>query len=182
MKDYTAEAIHLENLYEAMQIAKKRIADEIRARHRVTIRREIEEAQRDLEYTFAQELAKSHANGLPGQVIRTNVLRTQDWGRWKKWRDLAQIKPERVTASNARAEATVAKQGYRYEDGILTMLRNHAGDEMEPMQFDVEKWRENPVGLAPALDMDAFISYGRSFSDPHAFNNHVKKVLNGLTS
>lgn len=183
MSDYTAEVIRLEGLYEGMQIAKKRIADEIRSRHRVAIRHEIEEAQRGIEYEFARELATSHASGLPGQVIRSNVLRTQDWGRWKKWRELAEIQPERVTVANAKAEAKAQKDGYAYdpETGVLTITKDQKKEDCF-LLIDVAKSKERPEGLpVPAGDdPNAFVRVGRATGDGFAFTKHVRGILEGL--
>lgn len=156
MQDYTAATVRLEAAYESMQIARKRVADEVRAEYRRRIREEIEDRQRSLEYEFARELAAEHARGLPGNVIRTHVLRTQDWGRWKKWRDLAEIAPERVTIRNAKEEReaaeALAKSHFRWSDdyATLTVVKNSKGEELEtPITYRADTiWIKNELFYA----------------------------------
>lgn len=134
MTEYTAAVIRLENAYESMKLAKGRVASEIKARHRVEQRREIEEATRELEHEFATALALENANGLPGDIIRSDVLHTQDWTRWKKWRDLAGIEPERVSAR--KAKETIARENAIFlwsEDyQTLTVKKNSKGIALDP--------------------------------------------------
>lgn len=129
MTDYTAAVIRLENAYESMKLARKRVADEIKARHRLEQRREIEEATREAEYEFAAALAREVGLGLPGNVIREEVLRTQDWSRWKKWRELANLEPERVTIANAKAEKARAEAPMLWNEDytVLTVRRDPNG-------------------------------------------------------
>lgn len=134
MTEYTAAVIRLENAYESMKLAKARVANEIKSRHRVEQRREIEEATRELEHEFATALALENANGLPGDVIRSDVLHTQDWTRWKKWRDLAGIEPERVSAR--KAKETIARENATFlwsdDYATLTVKKNSRGKTLSP--------------------------------------------------
>lgn len=136
MNDYTAAVIRLENAYSSMQIARKRVADEVRAEFQRAIRDEITRRQHDIEHEFARELRLESERGLPGSVIRAEVLRTQDWGRWKKWRDLADIEPERVTIRNAKeereAERERATRVFEWRDGVLYVHRNPATKQALP--------------------------------------------------
>lgn len=140
MMEYTAAVIRLENAYESMKLAKGRVANEIKARHRVEQRREIEEATRELEHEFATALALENANGLPGDIIRSDVLHTQDWTRWKKWRDLAGIEPERVSAR--KAKETIARENtpFLWSDDYLTLTvrKNSLGHVLvKPVVYDM---------------------------------------------
>lgn len=118
MNDYTASVVRLQDAYGAMQIARKIKAEEVKARYARIIREETKRAQEAVEIEFARELAQENARGLPGSVIREQVLRTQDWGRWKKWRDLAEIEPDRVTTGKARE----ARNTYwEWSDSFQTM-------------------------------------------------------------
>lgn len=184
MQDVTAAVIRLERSYESMQIAKKRVADEVRADFRATIRDEIERRQRSLEIEFARELAEEHANGLPGNVIRSKVLRTQDWGRWKKWRELAEIEPERVTLRNLKAEREAANSPFVWADDFstLTVRKNSLGEQIEPVVFYMHTNRmiqgrwfpdsnpENSTGLSQA-DRDA------KESDPKNWRRFVHEEI-----
>lgn len=141
MTDYTAAVIRLENAYESMKLARKRVADEIKARHRLEQRREIEEATREAEYEFAAALAREVSLGLPGNIIREEVLRTQDWSRWKKWRELANLEPERVVLANAKAERARAEAPFVWNDDytVLTVRRDPSGTAL-PTPVDLDRW------------------------------------------
>lgn len=134
MNDYTAAVIRLETAYESMKLARKRVTDEIKARHRVQARKEAEAAVLSLEVEFAHALAVEHAAGLPGNVIREEVFHTQDWSRWKKWRDLAEIEPERITVANARVgakeKAEQSKKKYEWIDNVLHWYKWSNGEQM----------------------------------------------------
>ena len=147
MEDVTAAVIRLERAYESMMIARRRVADEVRAEYRAVIRREIERRQEDIEREFAKELALENARGLPGSVIRKNVLHTEDWGRWKKWRDLAEIEPERVQIQNAKKEAALAASPFRWADDYSTLTVLKYGDTTldEPVVFDMSTNQINPI-------------------------------------
>lgn len=138
MNDYTAAVIRLENAYSSMQIARKRVADEVKAEFQRAIRDEISRRQYEIEHDFAKALRLETERGLPGAVIRAEVLRTQDWGRWKKWRDMADIEPERVTRSNAREENRLASLTYRWDEAdtafgyALVLLKDEQGNRIEP--------------------------------------------------
>lgn len=140
MTDYTAAVIRLENAYESMKLARKRVADEIKARHRLEQRREIEEATREAEYEFAAALAREVSLGLPGNIIREEVLRTQDWSRWKKWRELANLEPERVVLANAKAERARAEAPFVWNDDytVLTVRRDPSGNAL-PTPVDLDR-------------------------------------------
>jgi hypothetical protein len=134
VSDYTAAVIRLETAYESMKLARKRVTDEIKAKHRIQARKEAEAAVLSLEVEFAHALAVEHAAGLPGNVIREEVFHTQDWSRWKKWRDLAEIEPERITVANARVSAKEkteqSKKKYEWIDGVLHWYKWSNGEQM----------------------------------------------------
>lgn len=115
MEDYTAAVIRLETAYLSMQEARRRIAGEVRTNYKIAMRKEIEAKQKSAEIEFARQLAIEAAAGLPGNIIRRDVLHTGDWARWVKWRDLAGIDPDRVTADNAKKARELAERAYRWE-------------------------------------------------------------------
>lgn len=129
MTDHTSAVIRLENAYSSMQLARARAAAEIRAQYREVIKKEIAARQLAAEVEFARTMAIEHEAGLPGNVIRTEVLRTNDWNRWKKWRDLAGIDPDRVTRENAREAKSRENATYVWSDDYktLTVLRGTDG-------------------------------------------------------
>ncbi len=133
-KDYTAAVIRLEQAYESMQLARKRAALEVKSEYKARIRDEIARRQKAAEIAFAQELAIEHAAGMPGNVIRENVLHTQDWNRWKKWRDLAEIEPERVTVTNAKKARELENAVFLWSEDYqtLTVKKNSKGISLDP--------------------------------------------------
>lgn len=132
MQDYTAEVIRLEAAYTTMQIARKRVSDEVKAEFRSRIRAEVERRQEEVEAEFARLLKEASERGLPGSVIRAEVLRTQDWGRWKKWRDKGEILPERVVIANAREEKKRANLVFEWIENVLHVYKNPATGENLP--------------------------------------------------
>lgn len=148
INDYTSAVIRLENAYSSMQLARARAAAEIRAHYREVIKKEVAARQLAAEVEFARALAIEHEAGLPGNVIRTEVLRTNDWNRWKKWRDLAGIDPDRVTRENAKEAKEREKQaatGYLWSDDytVLTITKANGKTLAEPVVYDI------PADLAP---------------------------------
>lgn len=154
MTDWTALVIELEEAKSAMITAKKVVkADADREARRVA-RENVREKVEELEYAFAKRLAAANAQGLPQSVIRKEILRTGDWDTWVKWRDLAQIEPERVVIENLKRAKADAERPYRWADdySALTILRVN-GEEITP--FIVRDWS---VGNGPVQ-----ISYADKF-------------------
>jgi len=132
--DYTAAVIRLEQSYQSMQLARKRVADEVKMEYRALMRDEIARRQKAAEAAFAQDLAIEHAAGMPGNVIREHVLHTQDWSRWTKWRDLANIDPDRVTVRDAKKAAELENASFIWSEdyATLTVKRNTKGETLLP--------------------------------------------------
>lgn len=102
---------------------------------------------------------------------------------WEDLRDAADIEPERVIFENAREANRIDKQGYTYENGILTVFRDHNGDMIDDvtLEFDVEAWlAKDKPGMPVALDENAFMTYARGYSDPHAFRRYIIGIQDGL--
>lgn len=139
MTDYTYQVSRLQDAYMSMQIAKKIKRAEIHAAHKKTLERIIRDAEDEIERDFARELHAANEAGLPGNVIRSEVLKTQDWGRWKKWRDLAQIEPDRVVAANNRAAAARANSPFVWAEdySTLTVRRTGTKDLVTPVVYDM---------------------------------------------
>jgi hypothetical protein len=132
--DYTAAVIRLEQSYQSMQLARKRVADEVKMEYRALMRDEIARRQKAAEAQFAGDLAIEHAAGLPGNVIREHVLHTHDWSRWTKWRDLAGIDPDRVTVLDAKKAAQLENATFLWSDdyATLTVKKNSRGKTLSP--------------------------------------------------
>ena len=139
-KDYTAAVIRLEQSYLTMQLARKVVAAEVKSEYQAIMRDEIARRQKAAEVAFANDLAIEVAAGVPGNVIREHVLRTRDWGRWTKWRDLAGIDPDRLTLRNALAARAESESSFRWspEGAILFVLKNSQGVALEPaLEYDM---------------------------------------------
>jgi hypothetical protein len=174
MTDYTAAVIRLESAYETMQLARKRVADEIKARHRIEQRKEIDAAIRDVEIEFANLIAREAENGLPGNVIREEVLHTQDWGRWKKWRDLAGMEPDRVTRQNAKVER---ERRYEFNEDrtVLYWLKDASGNPLSPpVEFNSIDVTRLPFHAFPADVASATEAAGVNI------NTFIKTVINPI--
>lgn len=128
MTEYTSQVIALEEAYHTMLATKARVRAEIKDRHRRQMRRETDEAMAEAEYQFANKLLAEHERGLPVGVIQDSVLHTKDWKTWRKWRDMAGIKPARVVMADAKAEkeanAERAKITFKWQEGVLYVLKN----------------------------------------------------------
>lgn len=138
MTDVTMQVIEAQEARSRMQEAKKRIKAEVRRKYEAQMNLEIAERSQDAEIEFARTLARVHASGVPQSVLRRDVLRTNVWGVWTYWRDLAQIEPERVTISNAKEATRLANAPYRWEKAdtefgwALVLTKDEAGNAIEP--------------------------------------------------
>lgn len=142
MEDHTAAVIRLAEEYESMQVARKVRAVEIRAKYKRLASEAVKEAQHEVEIEFAKRLAEESARGLPGNVIRQEVLRTNDWSRWKKWRDLAQIEPERAVIQRQKQEALQAEKPFRWSEDyrLLTVSKRSDGEALDtPITYVIDE-------------------------------------------
>lgn len=138
MNDVTMQVIEAQEARSRMQEAKKRIKAEVRRKYESAIALEIAERSQEAEVEFARILARVHAAGVSQAILRRDVLRTNVWGVWTYWRDLAQITPERVSASTAREEARLANAVHRWQEAdtqfgyALVLLKDADGNPIEP--------------------------------------------------
>lgn len=153
MTDRSTQIAILSELYEEYQDAKtspkvREIRREYKRQAEEAVKQYVDEKAK----RFAAELHDAVKGGLPGGLVREHVLHTQDWNRWRKWRDLAGLDPERVSIRNAKEEAIKAKREaapytLRYDNGALTGLmdvfRNHRGETILPLAF---KFSVSPAG------------------------------------
>lgn len=135
--DVTMQVIEAQEARSRMQEAKKRIKAEVKRKYEARITQEVAERSAEAEYEFARTLAKVHASGVSQAILRRDVLRTNVWGVWTYWRDLAEIEPERVTISNAKKEReqaeAFANSHFRWSDdyATVTVIKNAKGEELE---------------------------------------------------
>lgn len=181
MKDYTAAVIRLENSYQSMQLARKRVADEVKMEYRALMRDEIARRQKAAEAQFARDLATEHAAGMPGNVIREHVLHTQDWSRWTKWRDLAGIDPDRVTVQDAKKAAELENATFLWSDDYLTLTvkRNSRGAVLNPpVIYDLNTLRKTASGrwMPDTADTD-YEHLVRTQDEAYAFGKMVSAEI-----
>lgn len=146
--DVTMQVIEAQEARSRMQEAKKRIKAEVKRKYEARITQEVAERSAEAEYEFARTLAKVHASGVSQAILRRDVLRTNVWGVWTYWRDLAEIEPERVTISNAKKEReqaeAFANSHFRWSDdyATVTVIKNAKGDELEtPVVYTMDTIR-----------------------------------------
>ena len=156
MTDWTDRIIELEEAKAAMIAAKKAVKAEAERKARAQARREIADRVDEIEHRFARRLAAANADGMPQGLIRKEVLRTGDWNTWVKYRDLAEIEPERVTVANAKRERQLAASPFRWSEdkSVLSVVKNSLGvDVVPPLEYDMSTnrlvgkiWWPDPVG------------------------------------
>lgn len=146
--DVTMQVIEAQEARSRMQEAKKRIKAEVKRKYEARITQEVAERSAEAEYEFARTLAKVHASGVSQAILRRDVLRTNVWGVWTYWRDLAEIEPERVTISNAKREReqaeAFAKSHFRWSEdyATVTVIKNAKGDDLEtPVVYTMDTIR-----------------------------------------
>lgn len=139
MEDYML-VIRAQNARSEMQEAKKRIKAETRRKYEAMMNADMAEAIEDVELKFARVLAEVHDAGVTQGILRREVLRTNVWNTWTYWRDKANIEPERVTISNARAEKARAEAPFVWNDDytVLTVRRDPAGNAL-PTPVDLDR-------------------------------------------
>ena len=150
--DVTSLVIEAQDARSRMQEARKRIKAEVQRKYAAQINAEIAERVLDAEYEFAKTLARVHASGLPQRTIRSEVLRTNVWDTWVKWRDLAQIEPERVTVAKAKEVTRQANASTIFDRDALTLTvrKDQNGKTLEtPVVYDLTTVRR----IGPNRDM-----------------------------
>lgn len=150
--DVTSLVIEAQDARSRMQEARKRIKAEVQRKYAAQINAEIAERVLDAEYEFAKTLARVHASGLPQRTIRSEVLRTNVWDTWVKWRDLAQIEPERVTVAKAKEVTRQANASTIFDRDALTLTvrKDQNGKTLEtPVVYDLTTVRR----IGPSRDM-----------------------------
>lgn len=150
MIDVTNQVADLQRARIEMQTEKKLIEIEVKQRYAQKINEEIRERTETAERIFANKLRDANNSGVPQSIIRKEVLRTNTWERWTYWRDLAQIEPDRVVATNAKAARDLANSPFRWSEdyATLTVLRDSTGAEIvEPLIYDLSTNVKTPQGL-----------------------------------
>lgn len=152
MTDWTARAIELEEAKAAMLAAKKRIKSEVEREALRKARETVADRVAEVEYDFARRLAMAVAEGMPQDTIRKEVLRTNDWPTWRKWRDMAQIEPQRVSVAKAKEVTRQANAATIFDRDALTLTvrKDQNGKTLEtPVVYDLTTVRR----IGPSRDM-----------------------------
>lgn len=148
-RDVTSLIIEAQDARARMQEAKKRIKSEVRRKYEQAIARDVAEAVADAEIEFARTLARVHASGVSQALLRREVLRTNVWGEWVRWRDLADIAPERVTVANAKEARRLenARWIWDLDAGTFTVQKNTKGETIDPpLVYPISTIRERRNG------------------------------------
>lgn len=145
MTDYTAEVAELEAAFRANKIAGASIAADVRAKYRPLIAREIETLKAENDLRFARHLKEvKERSGLPLHVIQDDILHTRTWSAWTKWRDLAQIEPERVVQANHKDDVRRANAPATWDlaEGLFYIRKDKSGADIKPpVAFRVDSIR-----------------------------------------
>lgn len=108
----------LRDSFEALQRVRSEARFELKAKYRRLFEEDLENRLTDIDLQFARELALAKAEyDIPVTVLQSEVLRTNAWAVWQKWRDLGEIPPERVRLNTARERAGAWfrwTEGYKY--------------------------------------------------------------------
>lgn len=165
MTDITSLVIEGQDARGRMQEAKRRIKAEVERKYRAIITREIADATVEAEVEFARLLRSLADRGVPQAVLRREVLRTNDWSTWVKWRDLAEIEPERVSARAAKTAKAEAQKPYRVEGGRLWITRNENGPVGEFPALDVVESKNGGVTVWPPMtpEDEGYEAYREAF-------------------
>lgn len=142
--DVTMLVMEAQDARGRMQEARKRIKYEVKRKYEQAMAREIAERTEDAEREFAQTLKRVHSAGVPQSVLRREVLRTNVWSEWTKWRDLAQIEPDRVVAQNTKAKALSDNSAFVWSDdySLLTVRKFRGADLEMPVVYDMHTNRQ----------------------------------------
>lgn len=133
--------------YVDLGVQKKVVRAQVKADFEVKIQMEIQRRVAEAEAEFARHLAaEKERHDLTVSSIQDEVLRTRTWTRWEKWRDMADIEPERVSIQFSREKRRDDEKPYRIEDGVVIVTRNAEGPVEE---FRIENVAGNEkVGYA----------------------------------
>lgn len=161
--DYTYVVSGLQDAKYRMREAKRAIKSEEEHKALQAAKIRIEERSREVEFSFARDLALAAAQGVPQTILRKEVLRTNDWGIWSYWRDLAEIEPERVSVKNAKEAERRANSPFQWSDdySTLTIVKNSAGESVEPVLYYMSTNRKIQGKWWP----DSSLTPGQSMSE-----------------
>lgn len=158
-KDYTLAVNELRRHYNELSAHKKSVRAMVKAEFEAKIDFEIARRIEAEELKFANHLAAvKEREGLPVSIIQDHVLRTRTWSRWEKWRDMAGLEPEFVTAESVRqANKPVPFRIFQDEDGkwwITTFQFSEGKRFEEPFTLGIEVAVKESVKKGGALWVD----------------------------
>lgn len=131
--------------YVDLGVQKKVVRAQVKADFEVKIQMEIQRRVAEAEAEFARHLAaEKERHDLTVSSIQDEVLRTRTWTRWEKWRDMADIEPERVSIQYSREKRRDEGKPYRIEDGVVIVTRNAEGPVEE---FRIENVDVSQTGV-----------------------------------
>ena len=152
-KDYTLAVDELRRHYVELTVLKKTVRAQVKAEFEPKIDFEIQRRIEAEEIKFANHLAAvKEREDMPINVIQDHVIRSRTWNRWEKWRDLAGLQPETVTAEDARNAKRGANAATIFDRDALTLTvrKDQNGKTLEtPVVYDLTTVRR----IGPSRDM-----------------------------
>lgn len=114
--DHTVAVNELRRHYNELTAHKKAIRSIVKAEFEAKIDYEIARRIEAEELKFANHLASvKEREGIPVSIIQDHVLRTRTWSRWERYRDLAGLDPEMVSAESGRAAKLELERLFTWE-------------------------------------------------------------------
>lgn len=169
MTDYTHQILLGLEAKSKMKLARSTAKTVARSEFETQIKARERDLFSEAESEFAQTIKRLHDSGVPGSVIRREILGTNDWGTWKRWRDLAGVEPEAQMLERLKREELEEAKPYRVEGDHFVLTKDRDGKTISEIPFYT------------------FESYGRTAvdaTDPSYYpqiNGHFGSLFEGLS-
>lgn len=149
--------------YLALGVTKKVVRAQVKADFEVKIQMEVQRRVAEAEAEFARHLAaEKERHDLTVSSIQDEVLRTRTWTRWEKWRDMADIEPERISIQYSRERRRDEEKPYRIEGDHFVTVKDQHGKDVEPLAFRAYHSKYNGP-MADALDPADYPRFASAF-------------------
>ena len=183
-KDYTLAVDELRRHYVELTVLKKTVRAQVKAEFEPKIDFEIRRRIEAEEIKFANHLAAvKEREDMPINVIQDHVIRSRTWNRWEKWRDLAGLQPELVTAEDARNAKRLANRGFRWEEDptaeigwVFVLDRDEKGNPVPEIRIDSWLVKEDRLMAFPNNDDETRAYAGKYFGDLHGLARFVTRL------
>lgn len=148
-KNYDLAVAEMSAAYTAYKAVAHSVTFEVREKYRRLMNAEIEQRKFDAAKTFADVVARvKERDGVPLDVIQRHVLHTKNWNTWERFRDLADIPPERVSAAGAKQAREKDNSPFVWNDDYteLTVSSYRGVPLQQPVTFDMGRSRVEVTG------------------------------------